>query len=227
MVFPDAKKLLCRRHIYRSVLVNCKRSFQEKKSWDVFYSSWNTLVESENEIAYVYNLSHLEVGMDHSMSDSEEVYVLAVDDNLVNRPVIERLLKITSGKVTAVDSGIRILQFLGLDEENNCPVGFDSLKVDLIITNYCMPGMTGDELLKKIKESSALRETPVVIRSSENIVTRIDRCLEEGVEDFIVKSVKLSDVKRLKGYMTRDGNQKRCINNKRKLPETCDLYLLP
>ncbi|XP_038705012.1 two-component response regulator ARR4-like isoform X2 [Tripterygium wilfordii] len=86
-----------------------------------------------------------------------------------------------------------------------------------------MPGMTGYDLLKKIKESSALREIPVVIMSSENVVTRIDRCLEEGAEDFIVKPVKLADVKRLKDYMTRDGNQERRINNKRKLPETCDL----
>ncbi|XP_038719826.1 PKS-NRPS hybrid synthetase CHGG_01239-like [Tripterygium wilfordii] len=60
LVFPNAKKLLCRWHIYRSVLANCKRSFQNKESWDAFYSSWNTLVESKNEIAYVYNLSHLE-----------------------------------------------------------------------------------------------------------------------------------------------------------------------
>ncbi|XP_038713973.1 two-component response regulator ARR5 [Tripterygium wilfordii] len=163
-----------------------------------------------------------------SMSDSEEVHVLAVDDSLVDRKVIERLLKITSCKVTAVDSGIRALQFLGIDQEENCSVGFDSLKVDLIITDYCMPGMTGYELLKKIKESSALREIPVVIMSSENVVTRIDRCLEEGAEDFIVKPVKLSDVKRLKDYMTREGNQERRIkNNKRKVPETCDLCSSP
>ncbi|XP_038717233.1 uncharacterized protein LOC120010514 [Tripterygium wilfordii] len=61
LVFPDAKKLLYRWHIYRSVLANCKRLFQDKESWDAFYSSWNMLVESENEIAYVYNLAHLEV----------------------------------------------------------------------------------------------------------------------------------------------------------------------
>jgi two-component response regulator (ARR-A family) len=47
--------------------------------------------------------------------------------------------------------------------------------VNLIITDYCMPGMTGYDLLKKIKESSSLRDIPVVIMSSENIPSRINR----------------------------------------------------
>ncbi|KAG8366226.1 hypothetical protein BUALT_Bualt17G0054500 [Buddleja alternifolia] len=155
--------------------------------------------------------------------DSEEVHVLAVDDSLVDRKVIERLLKITSCKVTAVDSGMRALQFLGIDEEE-ASVGFDGLKVDLIITDYCMPGMTGYELLKKIKGSSILREIPVVIMSSENVLARIDRCLEEGAEDFIVKPVKLSDVKRLKSYMFGESRIKtqEMGFNKRKLQETSD-----
>ncbi|KAH6756400.1 response regulator 3 [Perilla frutescens var. hirtella] len=147
-------------------------------------------------------------------SDSHEVHVLAVDDSLVDRTVIERLLKITSCKVTAVDSGRRALQFLGLDGNENS-VGLDGLKVDLIITDYCMPGMTGYELLKKIKGSSTFREIPVVIMSSENVLARIDRCLEEGAEDFIVKPVKLSDVKRLKSCMFGEGQRL----NKRKLHE--------
>ncbi|KAK8668201.1 hypothetical protein V6N13_105666 [Hibiscus sabdariffa] len=143
-------------------------------------------------------------GFNFSPTDStEEVHVLAVDDSLVDRKVIERLLRISSCKVTAVDSGIRALQFLGLDEEKNSD-GFNDLKVDLIITDYCMPGMTGYELLKKVKESSVFREIPVVIMSSENVLARIDRCLEEGAEDFIVKPVKLSDVKRIKDYTTRE-----------------------
>ncbi|CDP00229.1 unnamed protein product [Coffea canephora] len=153
---------------------------------------------------------------------SHEVHVLAVDDSLVDRKVIEKLLKTTSCKVTAVDSGRRALQFLGLDEEKSS-VGFDGLKVDLIITDYCMPGMTGYELLKKIKGSSTFREIPVVIMSSENVLARIDRCLEEGAEDFIVKPVKLADVKRLKDYMFgEDGILKQKGGfGKRKLQETC------
>ncbi|KAL3616052.1 hypothetical protein CASFOL_040346 [Castilleja foliolosa] len=79
-----------------------------------------------------------------------ELHVLAVDDSFVDRKVIERLLKISCCKVTAVESGTRALQYLGLDEEKNSVV-FDDLKVNLIMTDYSMPGMTGFKLLQKIK----------------------------------------------------------------------------
>ncbi|KAL3751024.1 hypothetical protein ACJRO7_011926 [Eucalyptus globulus] len=161
-------------------------------------------------------------------SDSGEAHVLAVDDSLVDRKVIERLLRISSFRVTAVESGSRALQFLGLDEDKSSG-HFDglNLKVDLIITDYCMPGMTGYDLLKRVKESSALREIPVVIMSSEKVLARIDRCLEEGAEEFIMKPVKLSDVKRLKVYMRRDSGERNeseaenrvNVNPKRKLRE--------
>ncbi|BAT74625.1 hypothetical protein VIGAN_01233000 [Vigna angularis var. angularis] len=165
-----------------------------------------------------------------SPKKSEEVHVLAVDDSLVDRKVIERLLKVLACKVTAVDSGLRALQLLGLLDEQKIPSetnGFVGLKVDLIITDYCMPGMTGYELLKKIKESSTFKETPVVIMSSENVLPHIDRCLEEGAEDFIVKPVKLSDVKRLKDYMTTkeakvEGQDREGIL-KRKLLDTSEM----
>ncbi|KAI3412298.1 Response regulatory domain-containing protein [Psidium guajava] len=166
-------------------------------------------------------------------SNSGEAHVLAVDDSLVDRKVIERLLRISSFKVTTVESGSRALQFLGLDDDKSSGrFSGSSLKVDLIITDYCMPGMSGYDLLKRIKESSALREIPVVIMSSEKVLARMDRCLEEGAEEFIVKPVKLSDVKRLKAYMRRDFGERNQsesetenrvnVNPKRKLREEDD-----
>ncbi|XVF84875.1 hypothetical protein PTKIN_Ptkin17bG0074200 [Pterospermum kingtungense] len=182
-------------------------------------------------VSWGRSMEKIEDGFDLSTSDTEEVHVLAVDDSHVDRKVIERLLRISSCKVTAVDSGRRALQFLGLLDDEKNSNSFDGLKVDLIITDYCMPGMTGYELLKKIKESSAFREIPVVIMSSENVLARIDRCLEEGAEDFIVKPVKLSDVKRIKDYMTRElrmeGEAGRRGINKRKLRDSCDLSSSP
>ncbi|CAH2038378.1 unnamed protein product [Thlaspi arvense] len=135
----------------------------------------------------------MSVGMESAPLDLDEVHVLAVDDSLVDRIVIERLLRITSCKVTAVDSGWRALEFLGLDNE---------------------------KASAKFDESSNFREVPVVIMSSENVLTRIDRCLEEGAEDFLLKPVKLADVKRLRNYLTRD--VKLSNGNKRKLPEVSD-----
>ncbi|KAG7587073.1 Signal transduction response regulator receiver domain [Arabidopsis thaliana x Arabidopsis arenosa] len=137
-------------------------------------------------------------------SSSPELHVLAVDDSFVDRKVIERLLKISACKVTTVESGTRALQYLGLDGDNGSS-GLKDLKVNLIVTDYSMPGLTGYELLKKIKESSEFREIPVVIMSSENIQPRIEQCMIEGAEDFLLKPVKLADVKRLKEIIMRGG----------------------
>ncbi|RCV36423.1 hypothetical protein SEVIR_7G327900v4 [Setaria viridis] len=134
-------------------------------------------------------------------------HVLAVDDSLPDRKLIERLLKTSSFHVTTVDSGSKALEFLGIHGEDSSPVSVhaDQLEVavNLIITDYCMPGMTGYDLLKKIKESSSLRDIPVVIMSSENIPSRINRCLEEGADEFFLKPVRLSDMSKLKPHILK------------------------
>ncbi|KAI3809201.1 hypothetical protein L1987_25171 [Smallanthus sonchifolius] len=130
-------------------------------------------------------------------------HVLAVDDNLIDRKLIEKLLKTSSCRVTTAENGMRALEYLGL-RENHQEDHFNGnvLKVNMIITDYCMPGMTGYELLQKIKESSVLKDVPVVIMSSENIQTRINECLEKGAQTFMLKPLKLSDVKKLRHQLT-------------------------
>ncbi|WOK96033.1 two-component response regulator ORR9 [Canna indica] len=130
-----------------------------------------------------------------------QFHVLAVDDSLMDRKLIERLLKTSSYQVTTVDSGSKALEFLGLREDHS--PDHHEMEVNLVITDYCMPGMTGYDLLKKIKESSSLKDIPVVIMSSENVPSRINRCLEEGAEEFFLKPVQLSDVKRLRPHLLK------------------------
>ncbi|KGN59458.1 two-component response regulator ORR9 [Cucumis sativus] len=151
------------------------------------------------------------------MAADSQFHVLAVDDSLIDRKLIERLLKTSSYQVTTVDSGSKALEFLGLIQEHQ-PTNFKSssnssfsspnnhhqeVEVNLIITDYCMPGMTGFDLLKKVKESTSLRNIPVVIMSSENVPSRINRCLEEGAEEFFLKPVRLCDVNKLKPHMMK------------------------
>ncbi|RZC82738.1 hypothetical protein C5167_045525 [Papaver somniferum] len=149
-----------------------------------------------------------------NMATETQFHVLAVDDSIIDRKLIEKLLKTSSYQVTTVDSGSKALEFLGLQQEidqtNSNSLSDPStdhhhqeVQVNLIITDYCMPGMTGYDLLKKIKESSCLKDIPVVIMSSENEPSRINRCLEQGAEEFLIKPVKLLDVKRLQPYLLR------------------------
>ncbi|XP_071690165.1 two-component response regulator ORR3-like [Rutidosis leptorrhynchoides] len=147
------------------------------------------------------------------------LHVLAVDDSNLDRKLIERLLKTFSYHVTAVDSGSKALEFLGLQdiEKISSFSPNPEVEVNLIITDYCMPGMTGYELLRKIKESTSLKDIPVVIMSSDNIPARINRCLEEGAEEFILKPVRMSDVDKLKPYLSKNkrksADEEECVSN--------------
>ncbi|KAG5402344.1 hypothetical protein IGI04_016951, partial [Brassica rapa subsp. trilocularis] len=124
--------------------------------------------------------------------------------------------------VTTVDSGSKALEFLGLRESNesndpnapsSSPVTHQEIEINLIITDYCMPGMTGYDLLKRVKESAAFRSIPVVIMSSENVPARISRCLEEGAEEFFLKPVKLADLTKLKPHMMKTKLKKESENS--------------
>ncbi|OIW16628.1 hypothetical protein TanjilG_01867 [Lupinus angustifolius] len=112
----------------------------------------------------------------------QHFHVLVVDDSVIDRKLLERLLRDSSCKVTFMESGDKALKYLGLldDIDNDSSTSSqplplqDGIKVNLIMTDYCMPGMNGYDLLKRIKGSS-WKDVPVVIMSSENVPSRISR----------------------------------------------------
>ncbi|KAK9159312.1 hypothetical protein Scep_005886 [Stephania cephalantha] len=126
----------------------------------------------------------------------EQFHVLAVDDSQVDRVFMERLLKNSDCRVTTAENGVRAMEYLWSEKEQG------QSKVNMIITDYSMPGMNGYELLKKVKGSSVMKDIPVVIVSSENVPARIEKCLEEGAKEFMLKPLQQSDVKRLRCHLT-------------------------
>ncbi|KAL6845800.1 hypothetical protein ACP4OV_024375 [Aristida adscensionis] len=121
--------------------------------------------------------------------------VLLVDDSPVDRRVAQLLLSSNSCAgsfhVIAVDSAKKAMEFLGLKDGKE-------QAIDMVLTDYCMPEMTGYDLLKAIKALNPLKPIPVVVMSSENEPQRISRCLNAGAEDYIVKPLQSKDVQRLR-----------------------------
>jgi len=130
--------------------------------------------------------------------------VLVVDDSPVDRRVAQLLLSggscAGSFHVIAVDSAKKAMEFLGLK-------GGQGQAVDMVLTDYSMPEMTGYDLLKAIKALTPLKPIPVVVMSSENEPQRISRCLNAGAEDFIVKPLQSKDVQRLRSCSTARPNK--------------------
>jgi len=158
--------------------------------------------------------------------------VLVVDDSPVDRKVVELLLRNHKGgaapfHVTAVDSGRKAMELIGpkgqgklgsSDTDANEPT------VDIVLTDYCMPEMTGYDLLRAIKALSSPNPIPVVVMSSENEPQRISRCLTAGAEDFILKPLKSKDVQRLRNCSNsakpKDADEAECksLSGRRTMP---------
>ncbi|XP_028062044.1 uncharacterized protein LOC114265421 [Camellia sinensis] len=51
-IFPSSRHLLCRWHISKNVLTNCKKMFETQQKWEKFNHEWNSLVYSSSEIQY-------------------------------------------------------------------------------------------------------------------------------------------------------------------------------
>ncbi|KAM0916631.1 hypothetical protein ACQ4PT_009998 [Festuca glaucescens] len=142
--------------------------------------------------------------------------VLLVDDSPVDRKVVQLMLGSNtfagSFHVTAVDSAKKAMEFLGLKDGKE-------QAIDMVLTDYCMPEMTGYDLLKAIKAMSSLKPIPVIVMSSENEPQRISRCLKAGAEDYIVKPLQTKDVPRLRSCSNAKPKDASCnAVSSRKLP---------
>lgn len=62
-------------------------------------------------------------------------------------------------------------------------------KPHIVLLDYEMPGMMGDEVCRRIKESEATRHVPVLIVTSHRSQEIMGRCLKAGCTDFVTKPV--------------------------------------
>ncbi|KAL6640124.1 hypothetical protein ACP70R_015872 [Stipagrostis hirtigluma subsp. patula] len=128
-------------------------------------------------------------GVEKVMVDASP-HVLVVDDSFVDRCVVSMALKHSNIRVTAVEGPKQALNFLDTEHD-----------VKMIVTDYCMPDMTGFDLLMEVKKSPKLAHLPVVIVSSDNIPERIKMCLDGGAMDYIIKPIKIADVPRILSHI--------------------------
>ena len=82
---------------------------------------------------------------------------------------------------------------LGVDAVYEATDGVEALEmlqgisVDLVLSDWNMPNMTGIDLVAKIRQDPKMTTTPVIFITSENEKGAILKSLMNGVTDYIVK----------------------------------------
>jgi len=80
---------------------------------------------------------------------------------------------------------------------NHGSLAFDSIvykRPDLIILDCSLPGMTGIEILKAVRANSDIYLTPVVMLTAIDNLADINRAMEAGANDYIVKPFETPDL---------------------------------
>ncbi len=101
--------------------------------------------------------------------------ILAVDDNADNRELLTRYLERSGHQVLVASSGLEALARLA------------DRPVDVVLLDLIMPGMDGNEVLKRLKENQQLRSIPVIVISGRQDMDGIIECIEAGADDYLFK----------------------------------------
>ena len=128
-----------------------------------------------------------------SSRNHDRLRVLLVDDTLINRKVISRILRrVGFTNVTCVDSGSAALKELSSAVGNG---------YDLVMTDLQMPEMSGTELTEAIFDSRAdgfrrRHPPPIVIGiTAETGFDVAGRCRASGMSDVLYKPITVEDMR--------------------------------
>ncbi len=113
--------------------------------------------------------------------------VLVVDDNDVNRMVIERMLERLKLRVdTANDGG----EAVGKVKRH---------KYDAIFMDCQMPVMDGYEatgVIREIEKATRQKRTPIIAITAHSVKEDEEHCLKAGMDDYMPKPIKLADIEK-------------------------------
>lgn len=102
--------------------------------------------------------------------------VLVVDDFATMRRIVKNLLKDLGFKnIVEADDGKTALPILQED------------KIDFLVTDWNMPGMTGIDLLKEVRADPKLVNLPVLMVTAEAKREQIILAAQAGVNGYVIK----------------------------------------
>lgn len=115
---------------------------------------------------------------------AERFTILAVDDEQTNLVVLENALADEGVQLLTASNGHAALQVLA-----------DRQAIDLVILDVMMPGMSGLEVCRRIRENHTLTELPILLVTARNRQTDIEVGFAVGANDYLTKPFELAELR--------------------------------
>ena len=103
--------------------------------------------------------------------------LLLVDDEPMNRDALSRRLERSGYRVLLAEGGEQALAILA------------SERIDLVLLDVMMPGMTGLDVLRRMRGSRSLADLPVIMVTAKDASSDIVEALTLGANDYVTKPV--------------------------------------
>lgn len=97
-----------------------------------------------------------------------------VDDEPLNRELLGAMIEMVGHEAVEAVNGHEALEFAGSN-------------IDLVLLDIMMPGISGIDVLMRLKESETLRHIPVVMISALSDMETVIRCIDQGADDYLSK----------------------------------------
>jgi len=108
---------------------------------------------------------------------SKSCNILAVDDDALNRGVIERIVTRKGHKVTLANDGKDALHKIRRGA------------FDLVLLDVMMPGIDGSDVLREIRNHYSMTELPVIMVSALSDSEKVVELLDLGANDYVTKPI--------------------------------------
>lgn len=109
------------------------------------------------------------------MSTTKKFSLLVVDDNEMNRELLQRRLEAFGHLVSTAEDGRRALERLTVEQ------------YDLVLLDIMMPDVDGYEVLKVMRADPKHKSTPVMMVTAVNDMENVVRCINMGANDYVAK----------------------------------------
>lgn len=174
----------------------------------VIYSLQNPMMESEvpkgtkaiNKPLYTYNFCHT-IGADDEEAEERleenseestepltftapEARILVVDDNEINRMVVQEMLEMLQMQMGMAENGAEAVEKV------------QKIRYDVVLMDHIMPVMDGVEAVKAIRKlpEDSYQKLPVIALTANDMKEQRDGYLQAGMSDFLAKPIMMEDL---------------------------------